>query len=132
MSDPLHLLQAVVVAALEAHPVIATAYCGVFDGPGPRAAYPYISINNGSVADWSTKTAKGREIALMLTVWDDGEDAERLQNVMQAVEDAVASIPRDMPGWRVASLVFLRSRIVRDADGPWAGLVDHRIRMIEA
>jgi hypothetical protein len=131
MSDPLQALHGAVVSALEAHPVMTAAMCGVFDGPAPRVSFPYVSIANGSVSDWSTKTIKGREIILMLTVWDDGEDVARLQNLMQAVEDSVGAIPRDLGGWRVASLVYLRSRIVRNADGPWAGMIDHRVRVLE-
>jgi hypothetical protein len=32
----------------------------------------------------------------------------------------------------VASLVFLRSLVARDPQGPWAGLVEFRVRVLEA
>jgi hypothetical protein len=50
--------------------------------------------------------------------------------IMARAEDAIAAIHVDLPGWRIASLVFLRSIVVRDAAGPWAGLVEHRVRML--
>jgi hypothetical protein len=123
-------LQKAIVTAIEAHPALNGLITGVYDNPAPRLVFPYISIGDGPVGDWSTKTVVGREIISMLTVWDDGEAPARLQAIMSAVEEAMAALPRDLPGWRIASLVFLRERIVRDAAGPWAGLIDHRIRMM--
>jgi hypothetical protein len=130
MSDAIAALQAAAVAALGAHPALMTMLSGVYDGPPPRAAFPYIAIGDGLSSDWSTKTATGREIRLALTVWDDGEEASRINILMGQVEDAVAGMARDLPGWRIASLVFLRSFVVRDPAGPWAGLVEHRIRLL--
>ncbi len=130
MNSAMHALQAAAVSALAAHPVLADALTGIYDGPPPRAVFPYVAINDGIVSDWSTKTGAGREIRLALTVWDDGESATRLSNLMSHVEDAVVAIPRDMPDWRIASLVFVRSMVVRDPAGPWAGLVEHRVRLL--
>jgi Protein of unknown function (DUF3168) len=130
MSDALQILQEALIAALDAHPVLSSELTGIFDGPPPRATFPYVSIADGLTADWSTKTEAGREIRLALTVWDDGEEASRLLSLMAHVEDAIAAMPRDLGGWRIASLVFLRSMVVRDAAGPWAGLVEHRVRML--
>jgi hypothetical protein len=130
MSDAVRILQTAVVAALEAHPALSAALSGVYDGPPPHADYPYISIADGLVSDWSSKTALGREIRLALTVWDDGAEAARLHDLIGHVEDAVAALPRDLPGWRIASCVFLRSLIARDPAGPWAGLVEYRVRVL--
>ena len=123
-------LQAAAVAALSAHPVLAAQLTGIYDGPPPRAAFPYIAVTDGVTSDWGTKTKQGREIRLAFTVWDDGEAATRLTNLMGHVDDALLAIPRDLPGWRIASLVFLRSMVLRDPAGPWAGLVEHRVRLL--
>jgi hypothetical protein len=130
MSDAAQALQAAAVAALSAHPVLATQLTGIYDGPPPRVSFPYVAVTDGLVSDWSTKTQRGREIRLAFTVWDDGEAATRLADLMGHVDDALSAIPRDLPGWRIASLVFLRSLIVRDPAGPWAGLVEHRVRLL--
>lgn len=130
MSDAMQVLQAAAISVLEAHPVLGAELTGIFDGPPPRAAFPYVSIADGVIADWSTKTAQGREIRLALTVWDDGGEASGLSSLMGHVEAAVAAMPRDLPGWRIASLVFLRAIVVRDPVGAWAGLVEHRVRML--
>ena len=130
MSDAVHALQAAAVAALSAHPVLAAQLTGIYDGPPPRADFPYVAVTDGLVSDWGTKTQQGREIRLAFTVWDDGEAASRLTDLMGHVDDALLAIPRDLPGWRIASLVFLRSIILRDPAGPWAGLVEHRVRLL--
>jgi hypothetical protein len=102
----------------------------VYDGAPPRAEFPYIVISDSPVTDWSTKTERGREIRLALNIWDDGEAAESLRTLMIAVEAAIENFPRDLPGWRVASLVFLRSLISREPGAPSAALIEHRVRMI--
>ena len=130
MSDAVQALQAAAVAALSAHPVLAAQLTGIYDGPPPRADFPYVSVTDGLVSDWGTKTQQGREIRLAFTVWDDGEAASRLTDLMGHVDDALLAMPQDLPGWRIASLVFLRSIIVRDPAGPWAGLVEHRVRLL--
>lgn len=132
MTDALAALQTALLAALEAHPVLSAELSGIYDGPPPRAAFPYVAMGDALVTDWSTKTATGREIRLPLTLWDDGENAARMTDLMSHLEDAVAAVPRQIPGWHVASIIFLRSMVVRDAAGPWAGLVEHRIRMLAA
>ena len=49
---------------------------------------------------------------------------------MIAVEAAMDGFPRDLPGWHVASLVFLRSLISRDPDAPSAALIEYRVRVL--
>ncbi len=130
MTDAVIAVQVAAVAALQAQPALAAILSGVYDGPPPRAGFPYIAIGDGLVSDWSTKTATGREIRLAITVWDDGEEPARLHALMGHAEDAIAAMARDLPGWRVASNVFLRSLVARDPAGPWAGLIEHRVRVM--
>ncbi len=130
MSGATIAVQAAIAEALRNSAPVMAGVSGVYDGPPARAAFPYIAISDGSGSDWSTKTAPGREIRAALTVWDDGEEPARLYGLMHDVEQAVAGIERDLDGWRVASVAFVRSFIVRDPAGPWAGLVEHRIRVM--
>jgi hypothetical protein len=61
MSDPAMAVQAAIVAALNASSSLSDEISGVFDGPPPRARFPYVAISDGLVTDWSTKTEPGRE-----------------------------------------------------------------------
>jgi hypothetical protein len=42
----------------------------------------------------------------------------------------VVGMARDLDGWRVASVTFVRAIVVRDPAGPWAGLIEHRVRVM--
>jgi hypothetical protein len=130
MSGPAIALQKAVIAHLSAAPALAEL-TGVYDGPPPRAAFPYAALGDGVSADWSTKTEQGREIRFAVTLWDDGEAPARLHRLTGAVEAAMATLPRALEGSRIVSLVFLRSILARDPAGPWAGLVEHRIRILQ-
>lgn len=123
-------LQKAVVAHLSADPALAEL-TGVYDGPPPRAAFPYAAIGDGMVSDWSTKTEAGREVRFAVTLWDDGEVPARLRRLTGAVEAAMATLPRTLADGRIISLIFLRTLIARDPAGPWGGLVEHRIRILQ-
>lgn len=125
-------VQRAVVAALEATPDIASVVSGVFDGPPPRAAFPYIAIADGVTSDWSTKTERGREVRAALTIWDDGETPARLHALMAAAEPALLLLNGTVDGWRIASVAFQRSLVIRDPAGPWAGLIEIRVRLMAA
>jgi hypothetical protein len=123
-------VQAALVAALTGHAGLAGV--GIFDGPPARAAFPYVAIGESVTGDWSHKTGKGREQRLAITIWDDGQSAARLHGLMAEAECAIEGMARELDGHRLVSLVFLRSRIIRDAGGPWAGLIEFRARTLEA
>jgi hypothetical protein len=130
MSDALTALHTAVIAALEAHPALNTAGVLVYDGVPERQAFPYIAVSDGALTDWSTKTELGRDVRLALTLWDDGEAADRTHALMGAMTEAMAALPATIPGWQIVTCIFIRSLIVRAADGAWAGLVEHRVRLL--
>lgn len=130
MTGAMESLQTALVAQLDAAAELA-GLTGIYDGPPARAAFPYLSIGSSLASDWSTKTETGREIRLSLTLWDDGSQPTRLYALIAAAERSVMALPRTLPGWRIASLVFVRSLVARDPQGPWAGLVEHRVRLLQ-
>jgi uncharacterized protein YbjT (DUF2867 family) len=131
MSGASEAVQTALVAALAGHDPLAEVVGGVFDGPPAQADYPYVAMGAGATADWSNKTARGREHRIAVTIWDDGDSPARLHRLMAEAEEAIEGIPPDLDGHRIASLIFLRSRVIRDADGPWAGIVEYRIRTLQ-
>jgi hypothetical protein len=123
-------LQAALVAALGAAQGVSGIVSGVFDGPPPRPALPYLTIDLGPGLDWSTKTQAGREQRPTITIWEESGRTLRLRGLLDAVGACVAGLNRDLPSGRIASLVLLRERVARDPAGPWAGLVELRVRML--
>jgi hypothetical protein len=124
-------LQAALVAALRAGDGISGMVSGVFDGPPARATFPYAVIGEGLTFDWSHKTGRGREHRLAVTIWDEAGRAARLHALISAVEAAIEALPAALPHHRIVSLVLLRSRILRPAGGPWAGMTEYRARTLE-
>lgn len=104
-------------------------FTGVFDGPPPRAAFPYAAIDAGSESDWSHKSGAGREVLVAITVWDD--QPVRLHGLADDVEDRIAAVSA-VNGWQLVTMHLLRRRVVRDVAGPWAVAVDYRVRMLAA
>jgi hypothetical protein len=131
VSGAAEAVQAAVVTALGGHMPIASVVSGIFEGAPMRAAWPYVVIDDGATSDWSHKSGRGREHRIGLSVWDDGESPVRLHQLMAEVEVAIEGIGAALDGHRLVSLVFLGSRVVRDADGPWAGFVRYRARTLE-
>lgn len=124
-------LQAALVAALAGAEGIA-GVAAVFDAVPARAALPYIVIGDGLAFDWSHKSGRGREHRIALSLWDEGGRTARLQALMAAVGAAIEALAPDLPTNRIASIALLRERLVRDPAGPWAGLIEYRVRTLES
>ena len=120
-------LRAAIKAAVETGPALN----GVYLGPPVRATTPYAVVADAPSVDWSTKTEVGRELRPALILRDDAPGGEGLDALGAEAEAAVASMPRDVPGWRIASLSFVRSRLVKASAGPWELLIEWRVRMME-
>ncbi|WP_242183882.1 DUF3168 domain-containing protein [Sphingomonas sp. CARO-RG-8B-R24-01] len=121
-------LQAAALAALRA----VAGLNGVFLGPPVRATAPFAELGDLIAIDWSTKDLAGREIRLMVTLRDAAEGPGRIETLAAGVVAAIEAIPRDLPGWRLASVVLARLRITGGSPGQWSASVDYRIRMMEA
>ena len=125
------LLQVALRDALAAHAPIGEAVTGVFDAPPVRAARPYALVEETLLADWSTKDMAGREGRVTVALFDEGERPARLRGLAGEVEAALAAMPRAIgEGWRVASLVFVRQRIVREEGLRWAAVCEFRVRLL--
>ena len=125
-------VHAALVAALRAADDVAGALNGVFEGPAVKASAPYAEVQPMIAVDWSTKDRAGRELRPAVTIHDASETPARLLTLIGAVGAAIEAMPRDLDGWRVASLVFSRSRTLREAPGRWAAVVEYRVRVLAA
>jgi hypothetical protein len=104
----------------------------VYPGPPLQAAFPYAVVECGPETDWSHKSGRGRELRLAVTLRDSGERPERAQAFAEVVESAIAA-GLDVEGWRLVTLVLLRSRTVAEGRGGkagWAVAIDYRARML--
>lgn len=102
---------------------------GVFDGPPPRAQYPYAVVDASTMFDWGHKSAEGREVAVAVTLWDD--QPSRLHELSDAVEAAIDEVTT-VSDWSLVNFRFQRKRVVRDVAGPWAAALDYRARLLKS
>lgn len=131
MSSALEAVQQALVATLSGHVALMDMVNGIFDGPPPRADFPYIALATGASLDWSHKGGVGRELSLALTIHDDGDTAARLHRVMALVEEALEAGLDDPDGWQIVTFDFRRTRIVRSAVSPWSGLIEYRATVLK-
>jgi hypothetical protein len=123
-------VQAALVTGLSAASGIAGVAAGVYDGPPARAGFPYVAIGETVSFDWGHKSGAGRELRMAVTAWDEAGRSARLLGLMAAAAGAIEALPRDLDGWRVASVALLRERVVRDPAGPIAGIIEFRVRAL--
>ncbi|HEX8640091.1 MAG TPA: DUF3168 domain-containing protein [Allosphingosinicella sp.] len=119
-------LTAKAVAALEG----VAALNGRYAGPPVQAAFPYATVEASPETDWSHKSGIGREVRLAVTVRDRGEQPARLRRIAEEVEAALAAIGGSADGWRIVSLLFVRSRTVAQGERKWLAALDYRARML--
>lgn len=118
------------------HAALAEALAGVAGlnrvepGASVRATPPFAEIGPLLASDWGTKDKAGRELRVAVRVRDLAERAGRLHELSGAVQAAIEAMPRDLSGWRVASLTFLRSRVASEKAGLWAAVVEYRVRVL--
>ena len=130
MSDATGAVQAALVTALRAG--LGERVSGVFDGPPPRAALPYAAIAETVTTDWSAKGMAGREHRLAVAIWDEGGRPARIHALMALAEAAIEGMAADLGAHRLVGMLFLRARLIRDTNGPWAGLMEYRARTVRA
>jgi hypothetical protein len=118
-------LQAAAVAALQ-----GVAELGrVYDGQPLQAAVPYAVVEPGHEADWGHKNGAGREVRLAVTIRDEGERPARLRRLMGEAEAALAGVST-VAGWQLVTMRFLSSRVAKDRQSGWIGLVEFRARLL--
>ena len=117
-------------AALTGDTGVMAVLSGVYDAVPPDARLPYATIGTDVVTDWSRKDGEGREHRFQVSIWDAGTGTSGLKAAMATVEAAVVAMPVVLEGWRMVGLRYLRSFVVRDADGPAQGVVEFRARTV--
>ena len=118
-------LQEAAISALAA----VTELGSVHDGPPLQAVAPHAVVEAGPERDWSHKSGVGREVRLAVTIRDEGERPQRLRRLMAEAETAVGGVAA-LPGWQLVVLRFLSSRVAKDRQGGWIGLIEFRVRLL--
>jgi hypothetical protein len=103
---------------------------GAYDGPPLQATFPYALVETGPETDWSHKSGGGRELRVAVTIRDKGEKPARLRALVGEAENAIGAITGALAGWRLVTLVFVRSFMLRESGAAWAATIEYRARLL--
>ena len=120
--------RAALMAWLRADPILADMLNSIEEDGPVAASPPHLALVASAGIDWSTKTARGRELRLGVMV--EAPEAKALPDLADAAEAAILALPPDLPGWRIASCVYLRS-LASDEGKQRRRLIEFRVRMLE-
>ena len=95
-----------------------------------QAAPPHAMVGAGLETDWSHKSGAGRELRLTIMLRDQSERPARLRALSVDVAAALEGMAAQLDGWRLVTLVFVRSMTVAETTGRWALTLDYRARML--
>ena len=123
--------RAALMAWLRADPLLADMLNSIEDDGPVAASPPHLALVASAGTDWSTKTARGREIRLALELAGRGDDPAQTAVLAQRVEQRIATLAPQQAGYRIVVTQFLRSRVERRRRGLRAVLLEYRFTLIE-
>jgi hypothetical protein len=124
-------LRAAIRGALSADAPLVTLLGGgkIYDEPPRDAAFPYVTLGDGSFADNSTSTEPGEEHTLSLHVWSRHGGHSEAHEIAGAVLAALVDAPIALDGHHLANLRFVLADVRREPDGrTYRGIV--RLRAV--
>lgn len=128
MAHPSLSLQAAIFAALVADTAVG-ALIGdrIYDAPPRAVAFPYVTIGQTRVADWSTGTEAGAEHDVTLHIWSRERGKHQSYEIMEAVEAVLHDASLTLDGHSLVNLRFAFGEARRDPDGiTWHGIMRFR------
>jgi hypothetical protein len=112
-------LRAAVHDALTADAALTALLGGpkVYDEPPRGAAFPYVTLGETRILDWSTGTESGAEHQLMLHAWSRQGGHREAHLITGALLQALDDVPLTLADHRLINLRFAVADVRREADG---------------
>ena len=102
----------------------------VSDGVPLQAGDAAVMVDVGPETDWGFKGGEGAEVRFAAVLTCGGEGPGRARMLGERVRAAIATVGPDLGGWTLASLVMLRSRVLRETASKWTAVAEYRARMM--
>ncbi len=122
----------ILVNWLASDPVLSSALNDVAEEAPSRASLPWLGIAASASTDWSTKTARGREVRIAVELQTRGIVADETAALVAQIEERIESLPGTHPGLSLANTTFLRARAEQRPRNTRAVLLEYRFRILEA
>ena len=89
----------------------------IFDDVPQKAAFPYLTLGQSTVRDWSTGSDEGSEHLLTLHVWSRADGRRETHELMAALAAALHDQVLPLDGHRLVNLRHELSEARREPDG---------------
>lgn len=119
MSTAAAALRAAIHDALVADASLTSLLGGpkVYDEVPKAAMFPYVTLGEARVADWSTATDAGEEHQLTLHAWSRQGGHREAHVIAGALLQAIDDAPLTLTDHRLVNLRFALADVRREADG---------------
>lgn len=125
-------LRAALIAWLAADAALSAELNAVVEEAPARTSLPWLAISASASADWSCKTATGREVRVALELHCRGDTPDAAADLVAAIEARIEALPRAQTGFAVATTQFLRARAEQRGESSRAILLEYRFRLLAA
>ena len=122
-------LRAALLAELRADPALGDLNAITEEAPS-RTSLPWLAIAASASADWSCKTAPGREVRIAFELHCRGDQPGAAADLVAAIEARVDALPRDQAGFAVITTQFLRARAEQRGESRRTVLLEYRFRLL--
>lgn len=106
-----------VYALLNGDSALLALVQGVYDRPPQGSAFPYITIGESGISDWSTKTSTGTQHMLQLHVWSRNGGRKEAAIIMERLHTLLHLGTMSITGQTLVQIRFVSSDIVLEDDG---------------
>ena len=89
----------------------------IYDDTPQRSAFPYLTLGQSTLRDWSTGSEDGDEHLLTVHVWSRADGRHEAHEIMQALRDALHERALALDGHRLVNLRHELSEARREPDG---------------
>jgi hypothetical protein len=99
----------------------------VFDRVPDKAEFPYVTLGNSSIYDWSTATERGSEHLFTLNVWNRASGRKSVLAIMNIIDRLLERSTLALAGHRVVNLglQYSQARAEDNRDG-YLGILRYR------
>ncbi len=99
----------------------------VYDEAPETASFPFITLGQSAIRDWSTGTEDGADQRLTLHVWSPFGGKKHVQGIIEAIRATLRDRPLSLTGHRLVTLQHEFSEARLDPDGDsFHGIIRYR------
>jgi hypothetical protein len=125
-------LRAALIAWLAADTALAAQLNAITEEAPSRTSLPWLALAASASTDWSCKDVAGREIRIAVELHCRGDQPDAAASLVSAIENRIASLPRNQSGFAIATTQFLRARAEQRGANSRAILLEYRFRVLSA